>query len=138
MPCKQKYLVKNMTVKIQILILFYFCLLCYLSSFSIVAVSSFNFRGPCRWFQFVLDGLSLFQMVLACFRWFQVVLDRFRSFQLIPHFRKYPYCIMSQISNMVIIVLSQGFSLLVMPINIMQWHIEIGISILQIKLGFST
>ena len=27
---------------------------------------------------------------------------------------------------MVIIVLSQGFSLLVMPISIMQWHIEIG------------
>ena len=32
MPCKQKYCIKNMTVKIPILILFRFCLLCWLKN----------------------------------------------------------------------------------------------------------
>ena len=32
---------------------------------------------------------------------------------------------MSLISNMVIIVYSEGFSLLIMPISIMQWRVEI-------------
>ena len=50
MPCKQKYLIKTMAIKIPILILFRFRLLCYLSPFSIVAASFFNFIGPCSLF----------------------------------------------------------------------------------------
>ena len=75
-----------MAVKIPILILFHFCLLCYLSPFSIVAANCFNFMDPCRWFQLVLDrfrSFSSFQMVLACFRSLQVILDRFSSFQIV-------------------------------------------------------
>ena len=56
MPCKQKYCIKNMAVKIPILILFRFCLLCWRKNHlfgvlsSVVAASCFNFIGPCRWF----------------------------------------------------------------------------------------
>ena len=49
-PCKQKYEIRNMAVKILILILFCFCLLFWLSPFSIVAASCFIYIGPCRWF----------------------------------------------------------------------------------------
>ena len=52
----------NMAVKIPILILFRFCLHCYLSPFFIVASGCFNFNFS----------------------------DCFRSFQLVPHFSKYP------------------------------------------------
>ena len=48
MPCKQKYCIKIMAVKIPNLILFRFCLLCWLSPASIVAASCFNYIGPCR------------------------------------------------------------------------------------------
>ena len=41
---------KNMAVKIPILILFCFCLLCWLPPVSIVAASCFNYIGPRRWF----------------------------------------------------------------------------------------
>ena len=34
MPCKQKYWIKNMAIKIAILIVFWFCLLCWLRSVS--------------------------------------------------------------------------------------------------------
>ena len=47
---KQKYLIKIMAVKMPILILFCFCLLCWLSSVSIVAASYLNYVGPFRWF----------------------------------------------------------------------------------------
>ena len=47
---KQKYWIKTMAVKIPILILFRFCLLWWVSSVSIVAVSWFSSIGPCRWF----------------------------------------------------------------------------------------
>ena len=50
MACKQKYWIKNMAVKLPILILFRFCLFCWLSPVSIVAASRFNYMGPCRWF----------------------------------------------------------------------------------------
>ena len=49
MPCKQKYWIKNVAVKIPILILFCFCLLCWLSPISIVVVSCCNYIGPNRW-----------------------------------------------------------------------------------------
>ena len=46
----QKYLIKNMVVKIPILISFHFCLLCWLSHVFIAAASGFNYLGPFRWF----------------------------------------------------------------------------------------
>ena len=46
-PYKQKYWIKNLAVKIPILILFHFCLLCWLSPVSVVAASCFNYIGPC-------------------------------------------------------------------------------------------
>ena len=48
--CKEKYWIKNIAIKIPILILFHFCLLWYLSPFSIVTANCFNFMDPCRWF----------------------------------------------------------------------------------------
>ena len=90
MPCcKQKYRIKSMAVKIPILIFFRFCLLCYLSPFSAVAASCFNFMDPCRWLQLAGDGFSSFQIILGHFRSFQIILVRFRLFQIVPHFNKY-------------------------------------------------
>ena len=43
MPCKQKYWIKNIVVKIPIVILFRFYLFYRLSVVSIVAVSCFNY-----------------------------------------------------------------------------------------------
>ena len=48
MSCKQKYKTENMESKLLILILFCFCLLCWLSPVFIVAASCFNYVGPCR------------------------------------------------------------------------------------------
>ena len=55
----------NMVVKIPILILFFFCLLCWLKNLlfcvlSVVSASFFNYVGPCRWFYLALDGFSSF------------------------------------------------------------------------------
>ena len=50
MPCKQKYWIKNMGIKIPILILFRFCLLCRLCPVAVEAVSCFNYINSCRWF----------------------------------------------------------------------------------------
>ena len=44
-PCKQKYWNKKMAKKIPILILFCFCLFCWLSPVSIVAAGCFNYIG---------------------------------------------------------------------------------------------
>ena len=60
MPFKQKYCIKDMAVKIPILILLCFCLLCWLSPVSVVAASCFNYIGPCGWFSLILDDFSLF------------------------------------------------------------------------------
>ena len=55
---------RNMAVKIPTLILFRFCLLCWLKtilrSVSVVSASCFNYIGPCRWFYLALDGFSSF------------------------------------------------------------------------------
>ena len=50
MTCQWKYWIKNIAVKILILILFCFYLLCWLSPVSVVAASFFGYLGPCRWF----------------------------------------------------------------------------------------
>ena len=90
MLCKQKYCIKNMAVKILILIL---------SRFSLLADFKFIYFASCLLqlqvvliAQALVDGFSSFKMVLARFRWLQVILDRFRSFQLVSqmvlaHFR---------------------------------------------------
>ena len=126
MPCKQKYCINNMAVKIPILILLCFSLLCWLKNhlFCILPLlylqvvliiqalvdgfSPFQRVLPhLRWFQVVLgrssDGFSLFQVVLIRFRWFQVDLDRFRSFQLVPQFSKYRKRLLLQLLGMKIV-----------------------------------
>ena len=50
MACKEKCWIKNMVVKIPVLVLFRVCLLCWLRPVSVVAASCFNHIGPCRWF----------------------------------------------------------------------------------------
>ena len=82
MLCKQKYSIIDVLVKILILILFRFCLLCRLSPASTVSAKCFHCMGPCRWLLLVLHGLGRFRM-------FQIVLNHFRLFQLVPHFSKY-------------------------------------------------
>ena len=57
---KANILMKNISLKIPILILFRFCLPCWLSSLSNVAASCFSYIGPCRWFSTVLDVFRLF------------------------------------------------------------------------------
>ena len=61
-----------MAVKITILILLRFCLLCRLSLVTVVAVSCFNYIGRCKWFWLVLEGFRLFLIV--------IVLGHFRLF----------------------------------------------------------
>ena len=63
MPCKQKYCIKNMAVKIPILILFRFCLLYWLKNhllcvLSVIATSCFSYISPFWWFWFVLDDFD--------------------------------------------------------------------------------
>ena len=79
---QEKYSIIDVLVKILILILFRFCLLCRLSPASTVSAKCFHCMGPCRWLLLVLHGLGRFRM-------FQIVLNHFRLFQLVPHFSKY-------------------------------------------------
>ena len=59
-----------------------FTLLTFLVSF--VAATGFNYVGPCRWFQLILDGFRSFTLLSIIldddFRSIQVVLDGFSLF----------------------------------------------------------
>ena len=83
MLCQQKYCIKNMAVKIPILIMFRFALLCRLKDHLFFVLSLLQLQVVLI-IQALVDSFSSFQMVSACFRWFQVVLDGFSSFQLVP------------------------------------------------------
>ena len=61
---EEHYLSRNIEVKIwiKIWILIFFLVLfnCWLSLVSVVPASCFNYSGPCRCFQLVVDGFSSF------------------------------------------------------------------------------
>ena len=92
MPCKQKYCIKNMAVKISILILFHLRSLCSLKN-HLFCILSLLQQQVVLIIQTLVDDFSSFQMVLGHFSSFQLVpqmvLVHFRSFQPIPHFSKY-------------------------------------------------
>ena len=73
MPCKQKYLIKNMAVEIPILICSPFVY------FTIFLLSLLQLQVVLILYT-LLDGFSSFQMVLVSFTWFQIVIGRFSSF----------------------------------------------------------
>ena len=67
MPCKQIYCIRNMTMKIPILILFRSCLLCRLKNHLFYVLSLLQLQVDLT-IQVLVDGFSSFQMVLARFR----------------------------------------------------------------------
>ena len=79
MPCHQKYCIKSMTVKIPILILFRFCLLCRLKNHLFCVLSMLQVQVVLI-IQALANGFSSFQMILGRFRSFQIVLGRPSSF----------------------------------------------------------
>ena len=88
-------------MKIPILILFRFCLLCRLKHHLFYVLSLLQLEVAVI-IQGLVDSFSSFWLVLVPFRsfyivlgrfssWFQLVLEGFSSFQVVPHLSKYRY-----------------------------------------------